>query len=388
MGFFWFSGTGKSLIIKHITSLFDEIFGNDSYVLGAATGAAASLIDGNTVHSLFHLPKNQDKFAPLTGDRARALTNKFRNIKYIILDEFSLLGCTRIAMIDKRCREATGNYEEPFGGLCIMLLGDLKQLPPVLDTAVYSPHFRTLMSMHGIEMFRSFQKKFVLKTCFRQDKDEFLSVLDNLSNGIFTTEDYKIISRQFLHLKNTKELYEFKDALRLFAGKDEVKFYNKKRLSEQKNDTTNANEPVLKINAQHNCNTAKNESTEAAEGLQKHLYLAKGCKIMLQHNLWVTKGLVNGTIGFIHDILFEEGKDPKTETPLVLLCIFPSYTGPELIPGTKIVPIKAMLKSWTNDKGIVCTRYQFPISLAYACTIHKAQGMTLEKVRTVSFFIS
>ncbi|KAK3914512.1 ATP-dependent DNA helicase [Frankliniella fusca] len=280
-------------------------------------------------------------------------------------------------MIDKRCKEATGNYEEPFGGLCMMFLGDLKQLPPVLDAAVYSDHFRTQMSIYGIEIFRSFQKKFVPKTCFRQDNNEFLNVLDNLSNGIFTTNDYKIISSRFSHLKNKKELNEFKDAFRLFAGKDE-RTKNKKN----KNRTTIANEPLLRIQAQHNCDAAKSESTEAAEGLQMQLYLAKGCKIILKNNLWVhwkNKGLVNETIDFIHDILFEEGNDPRIEAPTILLCSFPSYTGPEFIPGTKIVPIQAILKSWINEKGILYTRYQFPISLAYACTIHKAQGMTLEK---------
>ncbi|KAK3922103.1 ATP-dependent DNA helicase [Frankliniella fusca] len=83
------------------------------------------------------------------------------------------------------------------------------------------------------------------------------------------------------------------------------------------------------------------------------------------------------TIGTVHDILFA----PESDTPSVILCHFPSYNGPSLIPGSNLVPIKNILKPWTNDNGVNCTRYQFPITLCNACSIHKSQGMTLDKAK-------
>ncbi|KAK3910679.1 ATP-dependent DNA helicase PIF7 [Frankliniella fusca] len=197
-------------------------------------------------------------------------------------------------------------------------------------------------------------------------KDQkFLNLLDNISELQVSRSDYDYISSRFIHNVSAQENEAFSNALRLFATKEEVKQYNMEKLAALKDHTTGTSCPVLKIKAKHNCSQASKESTDSAEG----------CKIMLRANLWLREKLCNGTVGTVHDIIFA----PQSETPYVILCEFPSYNGPSIIPGTKIVPIKPILKSWANAKGVQCARYQFPITLCYACSIHKSQGMTLDK---------
>lgn len=345
-------------------------------MLATPTGVSAVLINGKTLHSVFKISKGKD-YKPLNGERARTLCNTLKDVKFIILDEFSMIGCSTLAMINRRCKEATGNFNEDFGGKHILLLGDIKQLPAVKEYSFFSKTQNSVMGKEGKTLIKNFQKTFFLKTCHRQQDVQFLNVLDNISEGKSTIEDYQYLSSRFTSNVSAHEKDSFEDAIRLFATKNEVKHYNLEKLSQLKDSVTNTQMPVLKIKARHNCAAAKTAGSDDAEGLEKELYLAKGCKIMLRTNLWIDKKLCNGTVGRIHDILY----DSKGDFPAVLLCEFDNYDGPSLIPGTKIVPIKPELRSWIDKKGNNCSRYQFPVTLCYACSIHKSQGMTLEKVR-------
>jgi ATP-dependent DNA helicase PIF1 len=97
---------------------------------------------------------------------------------------------------------------------------------------------------------------------------------------------------------------------------------------------------------------------------------------MLRANLWVEKGLVNGSLGYIRDIIYEPGTAPPNDVPLAIMVEFDNYSGPTI--ANNLVPIPAILKSWKVN-GRTCTRKQFPIQLAYAITIHKSQGLSLDK---------
>ena len=101
---------------------------------------------------------------------------------------------------------------------------------------------------------------------------------------------------------------------------------------------------------------------------------------MLKANIWTEKGLCNGAIGRIVHILYEEGANPLTSPPSVLICTFHSYNGPYLDEEKKTVPITPITRGWTASNGETCSRTQFPIYLSYACSIHQSQGLTLDKV--------
>ncbi|XP_068697264.1 ATP-dependent DNA helicase PIF1-like [Montipora foliosa] len=99
----------------------------------ATTGKAAFNINGITVHSLLNLPVGARGNTDLKGQALVRLQDKLQNIKYILIDEYSMLGQTLLGWIDKRCRQATGQQDEVFGNVSIILIGDPAQLPPVAD---------------------------------------------------------------------------------------------------------------------------------------------------------------------------------------------------------------------------------------------------------------
>jgi len=98
--------------------------------------------------------------------------------------------------------------------------------------------------------------------------------------------------------------------------------------------------------------------------------------MMLSANLWVDMGFVNGAIGTVHNICYREGTAPP-DLPVAVTVHFDNYSGPTLPDGT--VPITALRRSWSTSVS-QCSRLQLPIKLAWAVTIHKAQGLTLDKV--------
>lgn len=104
---------------------------------------------------------------------------------------------------------------------------------------------------------------------------------------------------------------------------------------------------------------------------------------MLRNNLWVEKKLVNGTIGEVVDIIYEKGKNSPYNFPSLILCKFPSYTGPGIGPEN-LVPLPVS-KSWISRNKTNCTRVQFPLALCYACSIYKSQGLTLDKVQNTIY---
>jgi len=133
------SGTGKSLIIKAITSSIQDKLGSNAFVLLASTGIAALNIGGQTVHSYFNIPRDKKNFNDLVGEQARNFTNKISAVKFVLIDEYSTIGCSLLGMIEKRCSQGKEWNTEPFGGLNIILFGDIDQLPPVKDLPVDHP---------------------------------------------------------------------------------------------------------------------------------------------------------------------------------------------------------------------------------------------------------
>ena len=175
------------------------------------------------------------------------------------------------------------------------------------------------------------------------------------------------------------EIEKFKDALHLFPENNDVHKHNTEKL-ENLRDVSGNPVPIARIPAKHNCPSAAGGSLEDAEGLAPVIYLAKGAKIMLRTNLWTSRGLENGTIGEIVDILYEEGSNPPEDPPAILICKFDTYKGPYLDETEKTVPIVPSTKFWTRPQNTMCSRTNFPVALAYACSIHKSQSLSLDKV--------
>ena len=134
----------------------------------------------------------------------------------------------------------------------------------------------------------------------------------------------------------------------------------------------------MTIPAVHSGVDASKASSEQCDLLTK-LNVCIGAKVMLTQNLWIEKGLVNGSTGSIENVVWSTGADVKRDLPLALLVAVDRYSGPGLFTradGKVVIPIFPATREWEGSRGN-CSRRQFPVVLAFAITIHKSQGLTV-----------
>ena len=134
-------------------------------------------------------------------------------------------------------------------------------------------------------------------------------------------------------------------------------------------------QPLATVKAVHSGTNAAKASTEDARELEPILCLAHEARVMLTSNLWVDMVLVDGAMGPVIAICYHSGQQPP-DLPIAVTVQFDSYSGPKLSDGT--VPICPLRRTWSTPSGS-CSRLQLPLKLAWAVTIHKSQGLTLNK---------
>ena len=219
------AGTGKSYLINAIRNLLQR-----SCAITATTGKASYNINGCTIHSLLKLPIGSRGNKELTGARLVRLQQNLKDINYIIIDEYSMLGQTMFGWIDRRCRrQATGKIDEVFGGKSIILVGDPGQLPPVADKPLY--HSRPSSSIGEQGYLAYFMFNNVVKLSVNQrvqgtnpKQTQFRDLLMRLRTGDCNEEDWKLLlTRQPSKAENVAE---FQDATRLYFSNEEVANYN------------------------------------------------------------------------------------------------------------------------------------------------------------------
>ena len=363
------AGTGKSYLINAIRNLLQY-----SCAVTATTGKASYNINGCTIHSLLKLPVRSRGNKELTGQALVRLQTKLKDINYILIDEYSMLGQTLFGWIDKRCRQATGNCSEVFGGKSIILVGDQGQLPPVADKPLYHSRPSSSISEQGHLAYRMFSTVVKLSVNLRvqglsQEQNQFRDLLMRLRSGDSDETDWELLlSRQPSKAQN---ISEFQDATRLFFSNEDVASYNFKKLSE-------LNQPIACINARHSSELAKKANSDEMSGLEPSIFLAKEAHIMLTMNLWTDVGLCNGATGTVLDFIYANNQQPP-DLPIAVIVKFDDYSGPSIshnIPGC--VPICPITVTSQTVDGIH-ERQQLPLKLAWAITIHKSQGLTLPK---------
>lgn len=364
------AGSGKSTIINAMVEKITEKFGTGSVKVCAPTGAAAINVDGNTMHSEFKLHIKAQNTQLLTGQKAKKFAAENKNLKFVIIDEMSMIGAVRLWQLHCRLQELNPRSKYPFGGIFIYFLGDFRQLPPVKDTALYYTNAKTPNGKKGLQLFKSITHRIELKCTFRQAKDKrFAQLVDRIGYGEITESDYKLLATRNIEVLSKSEIESFKNAVHLCSTNDHVSYANAKHLEKLGN-------PIAEIIAINKPNIQLKKSEEDAAGLSAKLYLSIGSRIMLTKNLWTKAGLVNGALGTVTAIVYDS-KNLPPNLPLYILIKFDKYYGPcfyeESIP---IIPENAY---WTLD-NIEYFRKQYPLTLTYANSIHKGQGLTIPKV--------
>ena len=380
------AGTGKTHVILLLSKVLHDMAGRIGHgcpiIRAAPTGIAAHGIRGRTLHSLFRLPTGPTLHLndpPTTA--LQEMQSTFAEVKYLVIDEKSMVQPKQILWIDQRCRAIfAGDREKPFGGLNIILAGDFCQLPPVAGRALYdSRPLNALEEIQGRELYLRFAQTIELDVVRRQEggnegADSFKTVLDNLRDDELTQRDWVILASRVQSVV-PDEAPMFDESLRLYSTKRRVDDYNHKRMRD-------LGRPVIKLDAIHEGRDAHKATKDEAGNLESVLHLSIGCRVMLSENIWVERGLVNGAMGALHDIVWHSSTDASDMgPPFALLINFDMYTGPAYATtneGIPVVPVFMSRREFTVGNSH-CIRQHFPISVAYAITVHKAQGMTLDR---------
>ena len=184
------AGSGKSYVINSIRSLLREVC-----LITAYFGIAAFNVKGKTLHSILQLPIRGKNSHELKGDALLKLQKRLSGIQYIIIDEYSVVGQKLLGWIDRRCRQATTKNDEPFGGISIILVGDIAQLPPVGDKVLYYKRPVGETDTLAFMMYRKFETVIKLTKNERSTGDgdsqeQFRNLLYNLRNGDSSVDDW------------------------------------------------------------------------------------------------------------------------------------------------------------------------------------------------------
>jgi hypothetical protein len=380
------AGTGKTYLIKAIRKRLREMTGtgirSSPMIVLAPTGVAAFNINGSTIHSRLSIPIiNGSKNFDINGERLKKLQERFKDVKYVLIDEKSMVGRQMLGLIDVRLRQAFPEHNnEPFGGRSVIMFGDFGQLPPVRDLPMYVRSERNEISNNGHVVYRQFREAYKLEIVQRQagsseQQQQFRNILLRLRDGESTIDDWKILTTRIEDKISTVERNSFSEALFISTKWVEVNAINIERLRA-------LDVPVARINAIHTGGKeAKQAESDVACGLEARVLLARGARVMLTVNLQTETGLVNGTIGTVRDIIFKDDDGPPS-LPIAVMVAFDNYNGPTItnLEGEKVVPIVPVQRTWMSKSGTSCSRTQIPVRLAWAITVHKSQGLTLRKV--------
>lgn len=368
------AGTGKS----HIINAWCNLLADGTFYVAAPTGRAAHNVNGVTLHSLLLLGTKR-QVLELTGEPLKILQSKFNKVKYLVIDEYSMVGAKMFGLIERRLRQATGKLDTPFGGINIFLVGDTKQLPPVKDSPLWTKIncANTDIVRDGLIAFKHFNTIVTLNKIVRQGGDSqirFREILLRLRLGESSLDDYKLLSTRIGNQSTIDT--GFKDALYLMHSNKEVKSYNLKKLEE----LSKQGHKLCRIQALHNVPNASKIKPDELHGLQQEILLAKGARVMLTSNEWTDVGLTNGATGTVKHIIFEDASGPPNLPVAAILEMDATYNGPHLDNRPRCIVITPKTASYFDG----CTTYertQLPLKLAFAITIHKSQGMTLEMAR-------
>jgi ATP-dependent exoDNAse (exonuclease V) alpha subunit len=344
------AGTGKSTLLRCLKDLV-----NDELVVVAPTGLAAVNVGGQTIHSFFGFPPRLIRPNDIRRSRNGRL---MRRLKFLVIDEVSMVRSDLMWAIDQSLRVNRGRPREPFGGVRLALFGDLHQLPPVVDEAEMAEH---LESEYGGPFFFSIAalrdppgtSLLELEQVFRQRDETLLRVLNRIREGDANEADLAVLNEQVHPIRSLSEGEQFVILTPTNAAARRINAAYLKALPGR------AYEYQAGLTGEFN---------QAAHPTDEILVLKPGAKVMLLRND-PDRRWVNGTIARISRL--EERR------------VWVDVEGNE----HEIEQVAWENRRYAFDRAaekivetVAGTFKQFPLRLAWALTIHKSQGLTLDKV--------
>ena len=256
--------------------------------------------------------------------------------------------------------------------------GDHHQLPPVRELPLYNTtdQMDNPMVIKGRRAYSLFDKfTFKFKSQMRQVAEShlFTEQVSRLAVAGLTGEDWTDWRAQSFSGMEPARQEAFRDAIMLATTNDSLVEHNNNRMEAVGN-------PMVRIQAINTPQAAEEATSDQAHGLPNNLNICRGGRVILTRNLWTRNGLVNGATGHVAYIVYNEGNINPSLPDCIIVQFSERYRGPSCIQSEeRMVAIRPETASWkVNDRTFV--RKMFPLQAAFGLTIHRAQGMTLDKV--------
>lgn len=338
------AGTGKSTFVKWIDSKYAG-----KVAIAAPTGIAALTVSGITIHRMCKFPPAWIVDADINMDPKSVIPK----IDILILDEISMVNSNLLDGVDKFCKMHRKN-KQPFGGLTIIMVGDLFQLPPVV-THTTEPLFRReyssakFFAAHSVT--ESAPSGVELSSPFRQKDEKLIRLLANIREGIDLEASITEFNESCI-ITSTPPV----GAVHLAPRNKDVELINSRELAKL---------PLPEITFEAKLSGKFSERQLPAPD---KITVRTGAQVVLLNN---SKEWVNGNVGVVKAV----ASDKVTV---------------QLVDSGKTVEVRVY--EWKNYdytydekekkvvRQVIGTFVQIPISLAWAMTIHKSQGLTLDKV--------
>ncbi|MDR1951265.1 MAG: HRDC domain-containing protein, partial [Bacteroidales bacterium] len=349
------AGTGKTTFLRQLRETLPK-----RMAVVAPTGVAAINARGVTIHSFFQLP-----FGPVLGEFkpeqmrfSKEKINIIRSLDLLVIDEISMVRADLLDGIDKVLRRFR-DRSKPFGGVQLLMIGDLQQLAPVAkehEWELLKSDYDTIYFFSSRALRETSFVGIELLEVFRQQDNHFISILNKVRENCLDTET--LISLNKRYIPN-------------FQPKDEDGYIT---LCTHNAQAQHINEGKLRVlPAQETSFTAKVSGNfpEFSYPTDFELTLKEGAQVMFVKNDPSREKLFyNGKIGQIIDIS-EEGISVQCSDEELPIFVTPLTWD----------NVKYTLNADTNDitESIEGTFTQYPLKLAWAITIHKSQGLTFEK---------
>lgn len=354
-------GVGKSYYLNKLKEDFPEM------VMTATTGISSININGETIHKwsgakIFNNPIYK-QVAIIKNNKE--VYDSIKECKILAIDEISMLASYQLDYLDKLFKKLRG-INEPFGGIQLILVGDLFQLPPVKKGEYVTINSEDYLIDYCFKAkcWKSLNFEIInLTKCYRQKDKEFVKVLNSIRKG----------KPQNLELLEKRTGIDIPiNAVRLFAINRKVDDWNKKCYD--KLDTEEviywASDKFYKgkksVNPWDKDSKLTDNQKRVMEDFNKKckavriLKLKVGARVMLLQNLDTSQGLCNGTCGYV----------TKLETHSVSV---------KFDNDLEIELKRKPFQLHSNGKVLI-ERKQIPLMLAYACSIHKAQSASIDNL--------
>lgn len=340
-------------------------------VICAPSGTAANNIGGRTIHSVFKIPVGKYlQYSSLSSYVLTILRKEFQDVHTVVIDEISMVSYELLLFISRRLSEIKNN-DCVFGGCNIIVVGDFYQLKPVRGSFCFKNEL----------LWHLFHPIFLRQNVRQISDASYSGLLNRIRIGHPSEKDISCLVSRLLYND-----IDYNEYLHIFATKENVERYNTMQIEKLKNKTL-----IVSVNAQHSfssddtCSNAVGEVPDYmipindadAGGLRRHLLISENARVMLTRNINAEQGLVNGAMGIVTEIVFQ-GSTPS----IVFVKFDDQMVGKARCNGQNTlhtsIPIRPVESEFVY-RGRHVIRTQFPLILAWACTVHKVQGISLDK---------